>query len=294
MKNWIVLLGMLGFFVSTVEAQKTYKPKKKKKDFFGGAEDFNDYKPWGIQVQLGATYTFTRTKNELIQGLDTNNSRFQYLHDPSGRLGIYAELGLAKFNMRKAKTRLGRAVDYFDFGIGYKLIGGKERTEIDQLDAVGNVFSSTEGNGEFYNGYLYGRFGVHKLIYLNKTKNYFFDNSLGINADYRLSGGNQNYEGAVIPQTQKFAGDFVAQLHYGLGFGIRIKRGKYLIPGVQIPLLGIQDWNGGRPQLDWYSSRFYPAQIQIKYIQLFIKKSNGCNTGSEEDRKRNEQFLQGQ
>lgn len=291
-KKIVLCLTLLAFLPLFSEAQSTYKPKKKRKDFFGGPEDFNDYKPWGVQVQLGGTYTFTRRTNPVI-GLDTNNARYQYTHDPAGRLGIYAELGLAKFNMRKAKTRLGRAVDYFDFGVGYKLLGGRETTTLDQLDAMGNVVLSSEGEGKFYNGYVYGRFAVHKLIYLNKTKNYFFDNALGVNLDYLVTGGSTNYTQPVLPQTQKFAGDFVAQLHYGLGFGIRIKRGKYLIPGIQIPLVGIQDWNGGRAQLDWYSSRFYPMQFQIKYIQLLVKKSNGCNTGSEEDRKRNEQYLQG-
>lgn len=294
MKHVFLILCSLFFLVPTVEAQKAYKQKKKKKDFFGGARDYRDYTPWGIQAQIGATYTFTPSKNDWQNSPDSANNRFRYLQDPAGKAGVFVEIGFARFNMKAAKFKFGRFVDYLDFGVGYKLIGGKETTKVENLDAVDNVVSSAEGKGDFYNGYLFGRFAVHKLIYLNKEKNYFFDNSLGINGDYRVSGRNQNYSGVFFPSTQQFSGDFRLQLHYGLGFGIRLKRGTYLIPGVQLPILGIQEWNKGRTGLDWYSSRYYPVLFHLKIIQLFVKKSNGCNTGSDADKKRNEEFLQGQ
>jgi hypothetical protein len=101
------------------------------------------------------------------------------------------------------------------------------------------------------------------------------------------------YEGAMFgPQT--FSPAFRAQLHYDLGFGIRLKKGRYLIPGAQLPVLGIQEWNSGSAKLQWFSSKYYPVMFHLKYIHLFpAKKSkHACFEGSAEDRKRNEEFLQ--
>lgn len=293
MKAVLLTLGLALCF-SAVEAQTPYKPKKRKKDYFGKKENPNDkVRPIGLQLQLGPTYTFTKRKNEMVQSDPSATDRFQYVHDPKGDFGIYAEIGLVRFNVKDPKFKFGRFVDYFDFGIGYKLLRGSETTTLDQLDATGNIQSTSTGNGKFSNGYLYGRFSLHKLQYVNKTKNIFLDHSLGINGDYLVTGGDQNYQGLVIPQTQYFSDPFRLQLHYGLGFGIRLKKGVYLVPGVQLPILGIQDWNNGSPSLRWYSSKYYPVQFQIKYIRLFpAKQGKGCYEGDPAERKKNEEYMQ--
>ena len=295
MKNALLVLVSL-LVLSGLEAQTPYKAKKRKKDYFGKVESPNDGKvrPIGIQVQLGLTHTFTRSKNETYTSTDTAG-RYTFVQDPSGRPGFFAEIGLVHFNVKDPVFKFGRIIDYIDYGIGFKLLTGRESTTINYQDVTGAVIGSATGRGEFSNGYLYARFGVHKLQYINKTKNYFIDHSLGLNADYMLTGGEKNYQAPYIAANQYFAKPFVMQLHYDIGFGIRIKKGTYLIPGVQLPFLGIQEWNKGNPSLRWYSSKYYPALFHVKFIKLFpAKKGKGCYEGDPADKKLNEQYLQSQ
>jgi HPt (histidine-containing phosphotransfer) domain-containing protein len=94
--------------VSTLDAQKLYKPKKKRKDFFGKVESPNDGKvrPIGVQVQVGPTYTLTRKVNQTFQSEPDSVNRYnEYTHDPSGKVGFFAEVGLVHFNMKEPKYK---------------------------------------------------------------------------------------------------------------------------------------------------------------------------------------------
>ena len=73
--------------------------------------------------------------------------------------------------MKDPKFKFGRFVDYIDWGIGFKLIKGRELTTVSQFNASGNLLFTNTGEGNFSKGYVYARFAVHKLQYLNKTKN---------------------------------------------------------------------------------------------------------------------------
>lgn len=290
-----VLFTLLAVVFSTFADAQLYKPKKKKKDFFGKKENPTDkVRPIGLQFQLGPTYTFTKNNETFIQSTSDESERYQYLQDPNGRIGFFAEFGLVHFNMKEPKYKFGRFVDYIDYGVGFKLFRGNETTQFDRLDAVGNLLSTEMGEGNFSNGYLYARFAVHKLQYLNKTKNIFLDHSLGINGDFLVTGGSTNYKAPVITSNQAFAADFAAKLHYDIGFGIRLKKGKYLVPGVQLPILGISEWNRGNPSLHWYSSKYYPVLFHVKYIHLLPakKQKHGCYQGDPADKKKNEEYMQ--
>lgn len=285
---------------TTLVAQRDFTPNSRKQAF-GGARDFNDYSFTGLQFQIGPTYTFTRFKNESV---DFNNgaTRGNSVTDPAGRLGGFAEIGMAHFPKKRSKLSLALKtvlVSHYDWGLGFKYIGGKETTTLNFTDVAGNVIGSEEDNDKFYNGYLYGRFSIYKEVHFKKTKNFYLDNSLGVNVDYRVITADQttNYHNDYVAP---YAGGgyyhkpLVAQLHYGLGFGFRLKRNTFLIPGFRVPIVGFHEWDKANPTLRWFSSKYLPVMFHIKIINLFKKKVKGCNTpGSEEDRKRNEEFLQG-
>jgi hypothetical protein len=99
-------------------------------------------------------------------------------------------------------------------------------------------------------------------------------------------------EGGV--SAQSFHSPLVAQMHYSLGFGIKLNRRSMLVPGVQIPILGIHDWRKGCAALKYYNSNYLPILFQVKFTYLFEKKPKGCNTpGTDQDRKLNDEYLQG-
>lgn len=303
------------FFVLTnsiaVFGQRDLSPSKgsSRSKIFGGPADRRELRNYGFQFSAGPAYTLTRLHNEIVRIQSASGRPVDYVIDPSGRIGGFVEIGMAHFPMGDPKLKFikKRFFSYYDWGLGFKYIGGKEATDITNYDPTGTVVLSTQhGDGNdilgttkgFYNGSISGRFTLHKNLYFGEK--YYIDNGIGINFDYRVMNGTKNYIGTStvgLPgvQAQHFHKPLVAQIHYDLGFGIKIRRGSYFIPGIQIPILGLAEFHKGNPSLQWYSSNYLPVYFHLKYIKLLgKKKTSGCNTGSEEDRKRNKEYMQGQ
>ena len=290
--KYLVLI-LLFFFSIYSQAQRNLTPRSgSKRGSVFGKVDTRELKNYGLQIEGGVTYL--RTKDNERVYLDNNGRPIDYLVDPNGLPGVFFDIGTAHFPTNEPRLNLlwKRIISYYDWGIGFKLFGGGESTDVNYYLPNGNLINSTEGSGSFYNGYATGRFTIHNNYYFSKK--FYLDNGLGINFDYRVLSGNETYNNFYVAQKSHNA--FVAQLHYDVGLGIKIKRGAYLIPGIQLPILGMAEWNGFKPSLDWFSSNYRPILFKIKYIYLFeIKRtSTSCrDAGSEEDKKRNTEFLQG-
>lgn len=290
--KYLVLI-LLFFFSIYSQAQRNLTPRSgSKRGSVFGKVDTRELKNYGLQIEGGVTYL--RTKDNERVFLDNNGRPIDYLVDPNGLPSVFFDIGTAHFPTNEPRLNLlgKRIISYYDWGIGFKLFGGGESTDVNYYLPNGNLINSTEGSGSFYNGYATGRFTIHNNYYFSKK--FYLDNGLGINFDYRVLSGNETYNNFYVAQKSHNA--FVAQLHYDVGLGIKIKRGAYLIPGIQLPILGMAEWTGFKPSLDWFSSNYRPILFKIKYIYLFeIKRtSTSCrDAGSEEDKKRNTEFLQG-
>lgn len=283
MKSFLlIVLSLLCF--SSVIAQK-----KSRKDFFGGPKDYRILSNKGLNYAFGTTYTFSDTSSQYI------DTRTIYKFQPKGKFGFFAEIGTVSFNLKKPKFKWGNLIKYTDWGIGFNLYGGTENT------TVYNSVAKTENQisfGSFYLGNLTARLTFHHTWYIPKTS-ILFDNGLGINLDYRVF-KNASFDkteqelDALKIEKQQFSGNLFAQLHYNLGIGLKLKRGSYIIPTMQLPILGIYEWNKGSARTNWFSSEYLPVIFKLKFIYLFEKRSQGgCeNFGSEEDRKRNEEYMQ--
>ena len=287
-----LIIGFIVVFISTLAfAQpRDLTPSKRSKAF--GKRDFRALSGVGLQMQLGATYLMTNRKNELIEATHANNDFVgNYMHDQFGKPGVYGEIGLMHFpkNRSKLSLRLKTVlVSYYDWGIGFKYFRGGENVSIN------NTGTNNSSINEFRldHGNVYARFSLHKNIHFKKNRgrdktNFFLDNSLGINVDYRLLD-------QPAPTSSVNYSPLHVQLHYGLGVGFKLKRGAYLIPGVRLPLLGYQSTNTlgtviGKPSLHWFSSRYWPIMFHVKYMFVFEKKSKGCDTGITNEQDKNTQ-----
>jgi len=283
MKSFLLILFSLLCFGSVV-AQK-----KSRKDFFGGPKDYRNLSNKGITFSFGPTYTFTDTSSLYI------NPRSIYKFQPKGRYGLFAEIGTVAFNLKKPKFKWGNLIKYTDWGIGFNVYGGSENTiEYNSAEKSEKQISY----GSFYLGNVTGRLTFHHTFYIPETT-IMIDNGLGINLDYRVL-KNSSFDKtdqelqALNINTQAFSPNFFAQLHYNFGIGLKLKRGSYCIPSMQLPILGMYAWNKGSARTNWFSSEYLPVIFKLKFIYLFEKRSQGgCeNFGSEEDRKRNEEYLQ--
>ncbi len=266
--------------------QRDLTPNKRGSAF--GKRDLRALRNYGIQFELGATYMLTRpNKKNTLTSFSQGGETMQYAIDPSGKLGGYGEIGMMFYPKNRSKLSLALKtilVSYYDFGLGFKYFRSQETMEIDRLSPTGAVLGSAVPTvGKYNAGNLYGRFSLHKEIHFKKMKKFYLDNSIGVNLEYNILADISNGEDdahvaalSAFATPQHYHGPFIAQLHYGLGLGFRLKRGAYLIPGARIPILGINEWHKGNPSMKWFSRSYWPILFNIKYMFLLEKKAKSC------------------
>ncbi|WP_300662440.1 hypothetical protein [Fluviicola sp.] len=296
-----VLILVTGFSYS----QKSRKfGGKSRKDFFGGARDYRQLTKDGIQISFGPNFTFTNPKVTQYSGVDVNGRPATATVDPIGRPGGFIEIGAAHYRLKSSKIlaawykKRGEKGDVkwigsnlfhrLDWGLGFNYIGGSERTRFEVVDPSG-VSTFDERTGSFYNGYLTARVTIDRFTKIGEG--WHLETGLGFNFLFNaLPAPKAPYTATVAPV--KFQQDFMAQFHLHVGFTRTIRRGDYLTFGLLVPTFGIYEPNKARPTIQWFSSNYWPVQLQIRWIHHFTKKSNGCNTGTPEDRKRNDEYMQ--
>lgn len=295
MKKYLLLALVTGVNLVSF-AQRDLTPSKRRQVFW--EPDFRNLRPYGFQATLGPAFLLSKKKNEVFTSPADAERPYNYHFDPSSLLGVYGEFGMIHFpkkELKDVKLKLfgHRIISYYDWGLGFKYLGGYETTTINYLNNQGGIDNTMKGEGRFYNGYAFGRFTVHHNFPINDK--FLIDNGLGLNFDYRVMDGNREYKEPSFPQTQYFHKTFVSQLHYNLALCIRLKKGSYLFPGIQIPIMGFYEWNGGSPKLKWYSSSYRPLLVQVKYAWLLqVRKKNGCSkVGTKEAEEQNKKYMQG-
>lgn len=308
MKNLLLLLGIALFVGFTTNAQKSRNFRGNKRgDFFGGAQDYRDITKHGLQISFGPNYTLTKGKTDVYASEDQFGRPMNTIIDPAGSLGAFINIGMAHYRLKESRFWgalakknpdgfFGRRVKSnlfhrFDWGLGFDYIGGRETTTVELYNPFNELVSSEETKGSFYNGYLTGRFTADRFTKVGDK--WHLETGIGVNFNYNiLSAPQEPYlNGTLAPL--KFQKDFMAQIHGHIGMNYRVRKGDYLTFGLFLPAVGVYEMNKLKPTVQWFSSNYYPAHLQIKWIHHFTKKAKGCNTpGSEEDRKRNQEFLQ--
>jgi hypothetical protein len=262
---------------------------QRKKNMMGGARDYRPLSNTGLQLSVGTTYTYGKSTNIDI------DSRTTFNIVPKGRIGLYGDLGTIYFTPSDRGGIWGALVKYTDWGIGASLFGGTET--ISTLNRTDNT-TSYFADGKFYQYSVVGRLTFHHMLYIPKTS-IFLDNGLGFDISYvglNFSSYSKTTDELKNKEIQQdFANRLKANIHYNVGLGFRLKRGSYIIPSVQLPIMGIYEWNQGSPRFAWFSSHYLPVIFKVKFVRLFTKHTAGCESfGTEEDRKRNEEYMQNQ
>lgn len=242
-----------------------------------------NYSKHGIQLSFGPTYLFTPLVTPNRSNTTSPGNFVQHNENPSGRIGGFIEIGMVHIAHKRNPI-----AQYFDWGIGYKHFRGVEQTNAKFYGA--SMPYSASGSGAFALGVLYGRFDAHNVAQVGERV--FIDNALGFNVDYRLY-QKSAYSGASVPASQFFQDQLMVQLNYNFGVGFKIKNGFYIIPGINIPFLGVYQWAGETPAIHWFSSSYFPALLHIKFAWLFKRDPNRCPPvfGGPDDKKMQEQYL---
>lgn len=303
MRNLLVVLLAIGFAFPALSQKSRKFNGKSRKDYFGGAEDYRDITKNGLQISFGLNYTFTRLSDQTYSGVDAalGDRPYDATIDPSGRIGGFIDVGMAHYRLKPSRVLAAcyklrgekgsvkwigaNLIHRIDWGLGFDYIGGTEKTTVDYT-----TFNITnESQGKFYNGYLYGRITADRFTKMGDK--WHLETGLGLNFNYNILPGSKNLDNGVYAP-QVFQKNFLTQLHGHIGFNYKIRRGDYLVFGFYLPAIGIYESNRLKPTIQWYSSNYWPVHLQVKWIHHFTKKSKGCNTGTPEDRKRNEEYMQ--
>jgi hypothetical protein len=229
------------------------------------SENASHYRPIGWHVDLGVTY---------MAGNNSNDEEQDYDLTATGLPGYYLEGGMEHLFRKKNKI-----VHYFDWGLGVKHFGGQEKYEL------GDV----KDRGSFNFGSAFLRAGIHNVWQISKYN--FIDQSIGFNVDYRIYGGkDKQAEGKYLsPLASTNQGKLVGQLHYTLGFGIKMQDGLFIVPTVQTPVLTFLNFTDFNPSHYWFNSRYQPVIFTIKLAWLWPK--SGCPKVFDADGERqSEQF----
>ncbi|MDX2359403.1 MAG: hypothetical protein QNK23_01260 [Crocinitomicaceae bacterium] len=296
--KWIYALVLV--LITTITfGQRDLTPSNRRQAF--GSRDTRTLNPYGLQIQLGGTFLMSKLKNETHEVESTTGSfRGNYSHDPFGKLGGYVEIGMFHFPKKRSKLSLWMKtvlVSYYDWGIGFKYFRGGEDTQINFVDPITGSTSSLDPSERnlFEFGHVFARFSLHKNIHFKNRdgdkSNFFLDNGLGINVDYRVTTKSEfttAYPITTVDPGHNYSSPLFAQIHYSLGLGFKLKRGSYLIPGVRLPLLGYQmiqegapsnSVSGrsvfGNPSIQWFSAKHWPILFTVKYMFAFEKKNKG-------------------
>ncbi len=309
MKNLIIpslVILSLGF---PTFGQKTRDfTGKSRGDFFGGARDYREITKNGLQISFGPNFTLVKGKDTRYEGTDASTNRpIADVIDPAGSVGAFINVGMAHYRLKPsrilesigkknpdgfiAKRIKSNLWHRFDWGLGFDYIGGKEKTTHELYNPFNELTGAEESRSSFYNGYLTARFTADRFRKIGDD--WHLETGLGFNANYNiLSAEKAGYAPSSIAP-QKFQKDFMIQMHTHVGFNYRVKKGDYLTFGFYMPILGLYEMNKLKPTIQWHSSNYYPAHLQVKWIHHFTKKQKGCNTpGTEEDRKKNQEYLQ--
>lgn len=221
------------------------------------------YKLSGWLIAPGATYMMTRfiDRNETLS--ESATERYEAEFTPLGNPGIYLEVG--RYRMLKYSS----LIKYIDYGIAYKSLRGKE-------SATGSVVS-VPGETELANYEASGTFGYHyATLHFNANHVWrigeynFLQNSLGVNGDYAFI---TNYGQTSIPQAELAdPGNFLLNLHYKIGYGIKMRGNWLIIPSLETPILNVMPFELPRSSLGFFTSRYRPIIFSLRF--MFMRPAN--------------------
>ena len=166
---------------------------------------------------------------------------------PKGRIALYLEAG--RYRIFPGG---GNVFNYMDYTLAYKRLSGSEKYP--------------DSKSLFKQNYLLGNFNINNIIQVSNKR--FFQNSLGINVDYKFS---EKIDGGATT-TDKL----VASLHYKLGYGVKVSDRMFIIPSIETPILNGKKWEKGKSTYGIYSSRYRPFIFQLRYVWLRSGDRNAC------------------
>jgi len=262
----ILLFFLFSLIVGGATAQ--YKGKQKPVSF---QKHYNEvlpktpqHKKSGWLFAPGATYMLTPFVYQSRTFDETDGAKFDARARGIGKPGIYGEVG------RYQMLEYWYFFKYMDYGISYTGLRGNERAngQYVSIPAEAELSPIEQTQGTF--GFHYAQAFVNFNHVWRISKYNFIQNSIGANAGYAFL-ANQGGT-SLSPVGYENPGKIAAQLHYKLGFGIKMRGNWLLIPSIETPILNGWPWENGRSTYGFFASRYRPLIFSLRFF--FIRNAN--------------------
>lgn len=241
-----------------------YKPKKGGGLYSTGANEVD--KGWFFGI--GGTYMVAYPKttyNTTFSDSIGNTYDQNYIGDPKGKFGLFAEIGKFKMSGRKV-------VNYMDYALAYKwLRGGENYTLENSINSLPPTTITNEGS--FSDHLLSGNFRIgHKYKKDDKT---FIVNGLGLNLDYHLIKSRNSTPAIPNGDYESGPNSLLGEMHYFFGMGFKTGGRLMIMPMIETPIFAIYPFNHIVSTHPYFNGRFRPILFRVRFMFL-SKDSKSC------------------
>lgn len=236
MRFGIVLFNLIAF--SGIIYSQFHKKKNRPLVELDGT-----YKMSHFYISPGLTFMFPN-QMERLGGIKNDSI------NPNGRLAYLLEFGEYKiFNGG------GNVFNYMDYGISYKRLSGSE------------IVKPTENKTLFKKSFLSLNYNLNNIFQINDTR--FLQTSLGTNLDFML------FEEQPDP-TPSNTERLLISFHLKLGYGMKFQNRLFIIPTLEIPILKLKQWEGGKSTYGILNSRYRPMLLKVRILWLKRPNKSDC------------------
>lgn len=225
------------------------------------------FKNSGWFVSPGITYMLPEDRNEnrTMYRMDSDNRDTIYSGDfhRKGKIGVYVDAGRHHFLRNNI-------IGHLDYGVHFKMLRGREDFEgIVNTDGVYVPISNRADYSESFVGVFFNASNILQL-----SDNYWIQNSIGVNGDYRLLSNRKTQ--VDYGAEYAFPNQILGQLHYKLGFGWKPEPGIFIIPMIETPILTAYPWEEGKSTLHYFVGRNRPLIFTLRIQWLIKQEAKSC------------------
>lgn len=226
----------------------------------------NTFKKSWWTVEGGGVYNVPMTGKRNKVFVNNQDSSYSATFDPSGGVSYRASLG------RYHVTHDLRFFKYIDYSLGYRKRVGSEKYRAALTQFGQNEASEWKGEGSFERSFLTLNLHLNNVIQIGDHQ--FIQNTVGLNGEYSLDNDEVAYDQELPEFNPSQPPKFFGQLHYRLGYGIRLRKKLFMIPSLQTSVLNLKPFDG-HSSLPFLNSRYQSFSLSIKLLFLTRHRPTG-------------------
>lgn len=228
---------------------------------------FGDYERKGWVISPMLTFTAPHVKPTVQRIFAPDDRIYDVEYRGAGRFGVGIEVG------RFYLTERLRNLHSVEFALGIKSLRGVERFDAVLDDSNRTTPYVLRGDGDFTFHYATAGFRANHVKQFSDFG--FFQNSVGVNVDYRFD-TQMRYNDRDLPITTMVGNGFAAQVNYRFGIGFKLTQNLLLVPSAETPILTLIQFDDMKSTIGVFNSRYRPILFRLSVYLLDKKAGRAC------------------